>query len=502
MNISNIKKGYFKWGYFFATSLYLFITFSCILKGYSYWGDEVFSVNGANSNWNSLLNEWILKDTSPPLYWIFLKIWIKLWGDSEISTRILSFIFSSLTLAIYFYDSIKEKKINRFLSYFFFITAPYFIYYSQESRNYSLLILLSLSTTLLSLRLRKNNYSSKLNYFYYLSIILLSLTHYFGLIYSLLIITTNFFERKAEHNQYKKILVFCSLLIWPIFHYLNGLELRRVSWIEIRPVLGTINQFMIGNFPLIAFRGNISYFIWIAMVFIIYFSFRLTNKVKEFNQIFFIKTNSDLLEESKYLCLLIVSFLTCLIFIDFIFPISTYRNYLVLLPATTLLLGNILSFVLKNNNVLNLKRYILFGLILIIISSNISISHLLLRRKTEPNINYKDLSQVIIESNLCNDGCFYYKLKPQIKHYYFDNIRNIIPINSSQILKNIDKNNELDKKPVIYFYPPDEILKKSRQDNDAICYEPKQRLKGKLYIISYKIIKKDLKSKHNIKFCN
>lgn len=99
------------------------------------------------------------QDTQMPLYYILLKYWQDLWGNSIIAIRSLSALFSVLTLpALYLlarelFDSDFTAKITTSLM----AVSPMFIRYAQEARAYSLWTLSIVISTYLLLKAIKTN---------------------------------------------------------------------------------------------------------------------------------------------------------------------------------------------------------------------------------------------------------------------------------------------------------------------------------------------------------
>ena len=58
----------------------------------SLWGDEAFSAVLAQKDFIPMLQV-VMRDTSPPLFYIFMFFWMRIFGSSEVSIRSLSFIF-------------------------------------------------------------------------------------------------------------------------------------------------------------------------------------------------------------------------------------------------------------------------------------------------------------------------------------------------------------------------------------------------------------------------
>jgi hypothetical protein len=101
----------------------------------SFWRDEAFSVLMAEK---SVL--FILKNSGlePPVYYLLLHFWMKIFGEGEIAVRSLSFIgFSLATYIVIEWSDIAYPKhwMNKFLPIFFFLN-PMLLYYAFEVRTY------------------------------------------------------------------------------------------------------------------------------------------------------------------------------------------------------------------------------------------------------------------------------------------------------------------------------------------------------------------------------
>jgi 4-amino-4-deoxy-L-arabinose transferase-like glycosyltransferase len=107
----------------------------------SLWLDEAISVQTAkNYSFWQILTIFALKDFNPPLYYLILHLWLKIFPATEFFVRLPSLIFALLT-GIVSYKIVlllfKEEK-TALVSLLFLITSPLHIYYSQEARMYSL----------------------------------------------------------------------------------------------------------------------------------------------------------------------------------------------------------------------------------------------------------------------------------------------------------------------------------------------------------------------------
>ena len=122
-----------------ATRLWRF-TASCL------WFDEIFSVHAAEHSWNSILG-FIAQDLiHPPLFYLFLKLWIGIGGEDVFWLRLLPVIFSIAALVPFLLltRELKRDRAVTILALTFIAFNGSLIKYAQEVRMYSLLMCLSL----------------------------------------------------------------------------------------------------------------------------------------------------------------------------------------------------------------------------------------------------------------------------------------------------------------------------------------------------------------------
>lgn len=206
-----------------------------LFAGYSYWNDEAFLLLLRLQAGKRFFG-WVLPDTAPPLYPVFLKIWQSLVGYNEITARFLSFIFSTSSLILISSFSLKSGRASYILTVLFMGTSPIFSRYGQEARNYSLVLLLSV-LSLTSLvdwygRFRANLKSDRSEYIFRVSIILLSLTHYFAFLYCIALLGFKMLCGLLSLSKYKgellRDIVNAILIIaFPLYHlvFLDKLNL-------------------------------------------------------------------------------------------------------------------------------------------------------------------------------------------------------------------------------------------------------------------------------------
>ncbi len=88
------------------------------------------------------------QDGSPPLYYMLLHIWIGFFGTKEHATHALSLLFSTLTIPLGFWAG--WSLMGRWAGIVTGVLCaanPFLTTYAQETRMYSLVVLLSLATT-------------------------------------------------------------------------------------------------------------------------------------------------------------------------------------------------------------------------------------------------------------------------------------------------------------------------------------------------------------------
>jgi 4-amino-4-deoxy-L-arabinose transferase-like glycosyltransferase len=106
----------------------------------SLWGDEAFSAVLAQREFWPMI-QIVAKDTSPPLMYIIMWGWFKIFGSSELSIRSLSFLFYLGTCALVYLIAKKlyTKRagiIAAFLTFF----NPFLFFYAFEGRMYFTLL--------------------------------------------------------------------------------------------------------------------------------------------------------------------------------------------------------------------------------------------------------------------------------------------------------------------------------------------------------------------------
>ncbi|OHV35347.1 MULTISPECIES: glycosyltransferase family 39 protein [Pseudofrankia] len=129
------------------------------------WLDESLTVEIAHRPVGGLLAA-LRHDGAPPLYYLLLHVWIKVFGDGDVAVRALSGVFSLATLPLAWAaglrvgtlaaahgngDEATPRRVAR-ATLLLFVSSPYAIRYGSETRMYSMVVLLVLAFGLALLR--------------------------------------------------------------------------------------------------------------------------------------------------------------------------------------------------------------------------------------------------------------------------------------------------------------------------------------------------------------
>ena len=150
----------------------------------SLWYDEVYSTK----IWLEAGRlSWLPWDKHPPFYNLLMFLWIMVLGDSEISVRMQPLICGILSILLTYYVVYKyADKKTALLTSFFLCFSPVHIWYSQEARRSTtvLLFLLITAFAFYKLRVSKNNII-RWYLAYGISRLLAVFTHYCSVIFLL-----------------------------------------------------------------------------------------------------------------------------------------------------------------------------------------------------------------------------------------------------------------------------------------------------------------------------
>ncbi len=106
------------------------------------WLDEALTVDIAKRPL-SQLHQLLRQDGAPPLYYVLLHFWMKVFGTSNLGVRSLSGVISVITLPVAWLAGRTYGRQSAWCVALLVASAPFAIYYGTEVRMYSLVMLLT-----------------------------------------------------------------------------------------------------------------------------------------------------------------------------------------------------------------------------------------------------------------------------------------------------------------------------------------------------------------------
>jgi 4-amino-4-deoxy-L-arabinose transferase-like glycosyltransferase len=107
------------------------------------WLDEALTVDIARLPVREIPS-YLKRDGAPPLYYVMLHFWMKVFGSSDLGTRSMSAVFSVATLPVAWVAG--RRFGGRSVGWMLVVmlaTAPFAVYYGTEARMYSLVMFLT-----------------------------------------------------------------------------------------------------------------------------------------------------------------------------------------------------------------------------------------------------------------------------------------------------------------------------------------------------------------------
>ncbi len=162
----------------------------------------------------------ILAQCHMPLYYIFLKIYTSIFGNSDVVLRLSSFITGFLSIIVMFFVGNQKNRILGYLCALFTAISGFLVYYSYEVRPYSLIFLLSALSLLYTIKLLGDDNKKNLSLYITFNILIL-LTHTLGFIYVLTNMFIVAYYIKDKNLKYTRNIFFSIgllfLLLTPVF---------------------------------------------------------------------------------------------------------------------------------------------------------------------------------------------------------------------------------------------------------------------------------------------
>lgn len=200
------------------------------------WLDESLSYHVVSSpNWE----QFVIRESSPPLYYLFLRPWTMVLGTTEAGLRSFSAFCGVLSVgALILAGRVLFCPAVGLWSGAFAALAPIHIYYSQEARTYSLLLFwLTLTYAALARALRKGTWAAWLPVSAFALLAMYS--HYFSILAllptALLVHLWPTPDLRAKWIRYTGMMVLCLLLFspWVVLNFVTiAAPTSQHSWIQ------------------------------------------------------------------------------------------------------------------------------------------------------------------------------------------------------------------------------------------------------------------------------
>jgi len=176
-------------------------------------------------------------EPTPPLFMLLLHFWIKIFGISAYSVRILPLLFNALT-PVFIY--LTGKKIfslwTGILASGLFILSTYHFYFGLETRTYSLFYLATAASLYYFLSLINNFENKKLLIALVLSNLLLVYSHYFGwfVVFMQFLLSFMYFENKKLFRTLIITTILTGLFFLPMVPVLfkQFFTLSKGTWVQ------------------------------------------------------------------------------------------------------------------------------------------------------------------------------------------------------------------------------------------------------------------------------
>ncbi len=170
------------------------------------WNDEYLGWLIASKSTISDFIQQIFRNCHMPLYYIYLKLWIVLFGDSDLILRLSSVVPSLLSIIVMYFigQEVKDEKLGLYTAALCAISS-FLIYFAQEMRLYSLIFLFSSLETLYFIKYAKEQSKKNITMFFVTNA-LICMTHTLGIVFACFNIILIYYYLYNTNEKYKKII--------------------------------------------------------------------------------------------------------------------------------------------------------------------------------------------------------------------------------------------------------------------------------------------------------
>lgn len=353
----------------------------------SYWRDEAFSVLLASKNLKEII-ALTIKDIHPPLYYLLLNIWIRLFGDAEHITRSLSLLFYTLLVITSFFllKYLLRNWKPALLGTMAIAFNPFLIEYAFEVRSYMFFALVVVLSALFYMKKR---------YFMFSVFLALSLlTHNFAIFFFLAFVAFWLFENSKQFSG--KILRLIRTFGIPSLIFLGWLKVLWNQWVKVAEgfwIEPKTSSIFVESFRAF-FQGSLGYPSK-AML----YNITLALAVLAFSYLIFSKARSEkAIVFNRKIKLLIfltaIPFFAVYLISSLWVPIYHERFLIPILPLLVALGSYLLNKLYRQDKQLS---YIIFSLAVAYILFALQSTEQIINTSTKPPINY-GVSQIVAKA--------------------------------------------------------------------------------------------------------
>jgi mannosyltransferase len=149
----------------------------------SYWYDEAFTVTLVHHSPGRMLGLLPRTELTPPLYYCIAWVWVRIFGFGEAGLRSLSAVAGVATVpAIYGVGAKLISKRAGLVAAAIACFNPFLIWYSQEARSYSLLVLMATLSLLAFAHVREPRPAARRLVLWVIAASATIATHYYGVL--------------------------------------------------------------------------------------------------------------------------------------------------------------------------------------------------------------------------------------------------------------------------------------------------------------------------------
>lgn len=233
------------------------------MMGRSYWFDEIATMVNVDAPNVRRVLEITSHDNQPPLYNVVLFGWTRLVGAAEVPVRCLSLLIGLATLATPWLARRSLSRDERWVAFAILALMALPIRYSQEARNYCVLLALSASCLFAYFELLHRE-SRALRIFFYLALTLLAFSHLFGLLLAMCFLAVVFLRGSGVLPRVVTAIYGLALAVAVMVPLIKGGAAENAGgnfWITFT-ALGLLKQLLIVFTPVGLLMGVYAGFVW------------------------------------------------------------------------------------------------------------------------------------------------------------------------------------------------------------------------------------------------